>query len=182
VLEYVMMVIAAAKNTNNNDNNGVVGTDMQYADPDMTIFVGVGDGCEDNCTERRPRRRYVYHSVVLALQSKYIDVVLSTEMRESVHYDLSFPDLSSATWNLRMKYVTPGNVKPMSTHHARMLMMWYSKYDFTMGLYMCDVVLAKLVKKDLFMGKLPNQRRHTVEAFVAAHALGLPETTAAGTQ
>jgi hypothetical protein len=86
-----------------------------------------------------------------------------------------------------MKYVTPGNVEPMSTHHARMLMVWYGKDDLTMGLHMCDVhmcdvVLAQLVKKDLFMGKLRNQRRHAVEAFVAAHALGLPETTAAGTQ
>jgi hypothetical protein len=81
-----------------------------------------------------------------------------------------------------MKYVTPGNVEPMSTHHARMLMVWYGKYDFTIGLHMCDVVLAKLVKKDMFMGKLPIQRQQAVEAFVAAHTLGLPETTAADIQ
>jgi hypothetical protein len=82
VLEYVMVVIAAAKNTNGNDNNGVVGTNIRYADPDLTIFVGVGDGCVDDGTERR---RYVDHSVVLALQSKHIDAALSTGMRESVH-------------------------------------------------------------------------------------------------
>jgi hypothetical protein len=81
-----------------------------------------------------------------------------------------------------MKYVTLGNVEPMSTHHARKLMVWYGKYEFTMGLHKCDVVLTKLVKKDLSLGKLPKQRRHAVEAFVAAHTLGLPETTAAGIQ
>jgi hypothetical protein len=80
-----------------------------------------------------------------------------------------------------MKYITPGNVEPMSTHHARMLIVWYGRYDFTMGLHMC-VVLAKLVINDLFIGKSPIQRRHAVEAFVVAHTLGLPETMAAGIQ
>jgi hypothetical protein len=184
VLEFlfVMVVIAVAKKTNSDDNKCVVGANIRYADPDLTIVVGVGDGYDNNGTERHPQRRYVYHSVVLALQSKYIDAALSSGMRETVHKELSFPDLSPETWDLMMKYVTPGNVEPMSTHHARMLMVWYGKYDFTMGLHMCDVVLAKLVKKYMFMGKLPIQRQHAVEVFVEAHTLGLPETTAAGIQ
>jgi hypothetical protein len=175
-LFFVIVVIAAAKKTNSKVNNGIVGTNIRYADPDLTMIVGFGDNCDNDGTERRPRRCYVYHSVTLALQSKYIDAALSSGMRESAHKELSFPDLSPEVWDLMMKYVTPGNVEPMSTHHARMLVLLYGKYDFTLGLHMCDVVSAKLVKKDLFMGKLPNQRRYAVEAFVATHTLGLPET------
>jgi hypothetical protein len=152
-LFYVMVVIAAAKKTNSNDNKGVVGTNMQYADPELTVIVDVGNNCDNDSTERRPRRYYVYHSVVLALQSKYIDAVVSSGMHESVHKELSIPDLSPETSDLMMKYITPGNVEPMSTHHARMVMVWCGRYDFTMGLTMC-VVLVKLVKNDLLMGKL----------------------------
>jgi hypothetical protein len=84
------------------------------------------------------------------------------------------------------KHVLPGNTEPLSTDEASALPEPYGKYEFTVGPYLCDVVLAQYIQNELMYnhggaGETAVQQRRSqcVPVFVHTHALGLPQTTAA---
>jgi hypothetical protein len=66
-------------------------TPLRLSDPDLKISV-----CEEPNDDAVD---YWYNSIIIANHSQYIDAMLATPMKESETFELSFPDISPATWD-----------------------------------------------------------------------------------
>lgn len=54
---------------------------LRSAEPDLHLFVGEGD----------TQKEYLYHSIILASHSVYIDTMLVTSMKEREERTIRFP-------------------------------------------------------------------------------------------
>lgn len=139
---------------------------IRYMETDLEVTVGEGDD----------QHVYHYHSLAMALLSKYVDAMLSAPMKEGATKKIAFPDITPALWENLMKYLEPGFYELPSSEEAMTLVKYYHKYDFPSGLHLCDHILSKLIAqgyKSLGSDKI-------AEAFVCAHTHSLETATAAG--
>ncbi len=110
-----------------------------FGSPDLEVTVGKNE------------RMYHYHALLLASQSSYVDMILSSPAnKQKDKWRISFPDIEVETWELMMKYLRPAE-DFASLDDLLETIPFYDKYQFTDGLGYCDVVLSK---------RMPNAKDH----------------------
>jgi len=109
-------------------------------EPDLKVVVGSGNSTATKW----------YHSQTLATKSKYIDVMLSTAMKESSTNTITFPDIGVETWDKMMLFLdSPVSVRRMSELDVVEVAVFYEKYGFAEGTKLCDDLLADYYESSL---------------------------------
>ena len=101
---------------------------IRFSEPDLEVAVGSGE----------TRKVYMYHAVVMAIWSNYIDRMLSSDMKEGQTKKITFPDIEPSEWEAIMMYLGPGKRETPHVDEAKRLAKWFDKYEFQTGLEMCD--------------------------------------------
>jgi hypothetical protein len=134
---------------------------LKYSEPDLTVVVGSGDD----------QKTYIYHSVILAAHSDYIDTMLATPMKESETMKITFPDINPQTWEEIMEFITASNLVSMSVDKAKRALPWFDKYEFRECKAACNEIFSHFLEKRNFLAvaNLPG----VIEILGAAHEYGL---------
>jgi len=105
---------------------------QSFGSPDLEVTIG------------KSEKLYRYHSFLLASQSDYVDTILSSPAarNEQLRGRISFPDITTDTWEKMLKFLSPCEVQP-SLKDMIELIPFYDKYQFSYGLKYCDRVLSK---------------------------------------
>ena len=105
---------------------------LQCHAPNLEVTVG------------KSEKLYRYHSLILASQSDYVDTILSSPAarNEQERGRISFPDITTDTWEKMLKFLSPCEVLP-SLEDMIEIIPFYDKYQFSYGLKYCDQVLSK---------------------------------------
>ena len=107
---------------------------LRSSEPDLQIILGTGD---DVSTQW-------HHSSLLAAKSKYIDTMLSTQMREQASRTITFPDISPAVWEKMNTFLDdPLAARKMKPEDVRDIALFYDKYEFTLGCKLCEEVIVE---------------------------------------
>ena len=112
---------------------------LQSAEPDLTIVVGSDDD----------KQVYHYHSVIMAQHSKVIDTMLKNPMMESNTMTISFPEIDPEYWEKMMDFIedpVKTLTKPTNIDHASYFAETFNKYEFVLGLELCDKILVDEVE------------------------------------
>jgi hypothetical protein len=120
------------------DDTSTATTQISFSEPDLEVTVGTGE----------TREVYMYHAVVMALWSEFIDRMLTSKMKESQTKKITFPDIVPSEWEAMVVYLEPGNGQRPHVDEAKRLAKWYDKYGFHSGLAMCDRVIRDFIKSD----------------------------------
>lgn len=139
---------------------------LRSAEPDLCVFVGA------------EKKKYQYHSQIMASHSTYIDTMLATPMKESESLQISFPDLTPDLWELMVKSLDPSEVRGLSIENARKLAPPYDKYSFESGLKICDQVLSEIFKENRgFEDVKPTHDLDSlIDSYLVANDANLAET------
>ena len=106
---------------------------LRSSEPDLKVILGTGDN----------ESVLLYHSQTLASKSKYVDTMLSVPMKEREEYVISFPDISTETWELMMKFIDdPVAARKMDEKDALSLVEFYDKYEFGGGRNLCSHIIS----------------------------------------
>eukprot|EP00977_Amphora_coffeiformis_P014468 scaffold4060_cov190-Amphora_coffeaeformis.AAC.2 len=122
---------------------------LRLAEPDLRVIVGSDE-----------TKEYLYHSVILAVQSTYVDTMLASPMKESKEKVVHFPDLDPTTWESMIKFLDPLESRSMTRVDAEQIATAYDKYDFDMGRTFCDIVLSNVFKSAYIPHKTFENRNH----------------------
>eukprot|EP00977_Amphora_coffeiformis_P003953 scaffold793_cov161-Amphora_coffeaeformis.AAC.5 len=124
-------------------------------------------------------KEYLFHSVVLATYSTYIDTMLAVPMKESTERVIRFPDLKPSTWEAMMKFLHPVQSRKMTMKDTKDLAPYYDKYDFTFGRDCCDDVVQEIFDKarqQVVDGKMPDDLNALIAVYELADTAHLPKT------
>ena len=151
---------------------------LRSSDPDLKITVGGGSTA--GAGENSEAVEYSYHSSVMATHSNYIDTMLATPMQESKTYELSFPDISPATWDLMMKFLDgPVAARLITAKDVMEVAHAYDQYDFPKGRELCGHVLAEYFKT---MKTTPGDLDFLIDAILLTDAVNLEEAKNSGVE
>ena len=91
-------------------------------------------------------KEYLYHSVILASQSTFIDTKLATPLGEREEKVIRFRTLDPSTWDAMMNFLDLLESPKMTPTEAKELAPYYDKYGFTKGSKLCDIILAEVFR------------------------------------
>ena len=82
---------------------------LRSSEPDLKVILGSGDD----------QSILWYHSPTLAAKSNYIDTMLAVPMKERNEHVISFPDITTETWEQMMKFIDdPIAVRQMNVQES----------------------------------------------------------------
>ena len=111
---------------------------ISFAELDLEVTVGSGE----------TRTVYMYHALVMAIWSNYIDRMLSSTMKEGQTKKITFPEIEPHEWEAMMMYLESGKRETPHVDEAKRLAKWYDKYEFQNGLAMCDGVIHDFITSE----------------------------------
>ena len=124
---------------------------LRSSEPDLQIILGSGDDVSIQW----------HHSSILAAKSKYIDTMLSTQMREQASRKITFPDITPAIWEKMNSFLDdPLAVLNMKPEDVRDVALLYDKYEFTMGRKLCEAIILKYLNHNSLKEK---ERSYTLD-------------------
>lgn len=102
-----------------------------FGAPDLEVIIG------------KSEKLYRYHSFLLANQSEYVDTILSSPvaLKNQEAGRINFPDIDIETWEKMIKFLSPGVPHP-TLEEMIIVIPFYDKYQFTVGLKYCDDLLS----------------------------------------
>jgi len=110
---------------------------LRSSEPDLKVILGSGDD----------QSILWYHSQALSLKSKYIDTMLAVPMKEQREHVISFPDITSETWEQMIKFIDdPIAVRQMNVQDALSVIEFYDKYEFEAGRNLCSHIISDYLK------------------------------------
>ena len=112
--------------------------EIRFSEPDLEVTVGSGE----------TGTVYMYHALVMAIWSNYIDGMLSSNMKEGQTKKITFPEIAPSEWEAMVMYLEPGKGELPHVDEAKRLAKWYDKYEFQTGLAMCDRVIHDFITSD----------------------------------
>lgn len=125
---------------------------LRSTEADLRVIVG-GDPIWDN--QDGNTKVYWHYSQVLASQSRYVDTLLSTSLPTNNyknpskdHKEITFPDITPSQWERMMQYLTNSLSLVDSTVSIEDLMelvLLYDRYEFPIGIRICDKALFKMI-------------------------------------
>eukprot|EP00527_Entomoneis_sp_CCMP2396_P005771 CAMPEP_0198152674 /NCGR_PEP_ID=MMETSP1443-20131203/60790_1 /TAXON_ID=186043 /ORGANISM="Entomoneis sp., Strain CCMP2396" /LENGTH=316 /DNA_ID=CAMNT_0043818775 /DNA_START=185 /DNA_END=1135 /DNA_ORIENTATION=- len=104
----------------------------------------------------------------MAQQSKYIDVMLASPMKESQTNEISFPDIDLDTWDMMMKYLNASEARRMTVEDVLVVGEYYDQYDFVQGRLLCDQVLL-----EYFQGSKQQENEMSLDVDTMVEAITL---------
>jgi hypothetical protein len=141
---------------------------LRSCEPDLKITVGSNVGGSDAID-------YWYHASIMANHSVYIDTVLSSGMKESNTYEVSFPDIAPATWESMMKFMdNPLAGRLMTIEDVIEVGAGYDQYDFPAGRELCSHILTEYILA-LSAEEPPDNLDFCIDAILLADTLHLDE-------
>lgn len=105
---------------------------IRYAPPDLRVVVGQGD---ETCV-------FSHYALELALASSYVDAALCSNDEK----EISFPDITPAIWRNMTAYLQPRE-SPPSAKDLLNVVEYYCKYEFDLGVRLCDNEFSKTIDK-----------------------------------
>jgi hypothetical protein len=146
---------------------------LRSCEPDLKITIG-GDVGGINAVD------YWCHASVMATHSNLIDTMLSSGMKESNTYEVSFPDIAPATWESMMKFLDkPLAVRLMTVEDVMEVATGYDRCDFPAGRELCSHILAEYIHA-LSAEEPPDDLDFCIDAILLADALHLDEAKNGG--
>jgi len=147
---------------------------LRSSEPDLKVILGSGDD----------QSILWYHSQTLAAKSKYIDTMLSVDMKERNEHVISFPDITSETWEQMMKFIDdPIAARKMNEKDALSVVEFYDKYEFEGGRNLCSHIISDYLK---FPSLLDMEKKGTVnldliiDLVVTAHKANMEDALKPG--
>ncbi len=152
-------------------------TSLRSVEADLKVIVGQDTGEED---EGRETKVFWHFSQILATQSRYVDNVLSTtintgnDSNPSKHYkEIVFDGIRPEQWEGMMRFITnPLAFRSMTMSDAIELAPLYAKYEFPIGVQICDEVLGTVFMKVHNSFELEKQNT-IIDAIVLAKDINL---------
>lgn len=134
---------------------------MQSHELNLRIRIGPGSSVDQEhdskldphtttpTSEPQKSNPYVrnYHSAVMAMHSKYIDVMLASPMKEGRTNEISFPEINLETWDTMMKFLNASEARRMTVADVLIVGEFYDRYDFVQGRLLCDQVLLEYFQR-----------------------------------
>lgn len=153
-------------------------TRLRSAEPDITVIVGSEGETES----------FSYHGALLAAHSGYIDALLVSNMKESNESTIRFPEISVDTWKDIVRFLDPIKVIDEdgkvvhdlpSVEEVLELVPFFDKYQFEVGLHVCDLAIRGLAMDSYGFGTRarhanPEARGILYQAIRMAHEYDLP--------
>jgi len=166
---------------NKNDEHGRKRTSLRSAEADLKVVVGKDLGGD---TQNENMKVYWHFSQTLAAQSGYVDTLLSTSIGTNIdsnssmdHKEIFIDYVLPEQWDRMMRFITnPLALKSITIDDAMELAPIYDKYEFLLGLQICDEVLSE---KALIRSNSDNDLstvEQCVQAIVLAHDVNLRKT------
>lgn len=118
---------------------------FKWSEPDLTVILGK-DG----------KDTFRHYSLLLAIQSEYIDRLLGSSMKESETKVISFPDIEAGDWTTLIGFLNifsedGTKVPKMTVEEAIYFAPIYHKYSFHAGLALCSAVLEDTFQIDNYL-------------------------------
>ena len=130
---------------------------LRSSEPDLQIILGSGDDVSIQW----------HHSSILAAKSKYIDTMLSTQMREQASRKITFPDITPEIWEKMNSFLDdPLASRNMKPEDVRDVALLYDKYEFTMGRKLCEAIISDYLNHNSLKEK---ERSYTLDLELIIH-------------
>lgn len=112
---------------------------LKSSEPDLTVIVG----------SKGNEKQFMYHSIIMASHSVYVDTLLSSSMKESKEKVIHFDDIEPDQWVKVIAYVQDPIVAQdlMDFDEAIAFTPFYDKYDFRIGLDLCSSVVGNSIEE-----------------------------------
>jgi hypothetical protein len=88
----------------------------------------------------------------------FINVMLSSPMRESQSGRINFPNLSANVWESMICFLDPATCRQMTVKDALQVAAAYDQYNFSAGAKCCDQVLVQLFRTLMSHGHMIRMR------------------------
>lgn len=145
---------------------------LRSSEPDLRVTLKYGQPSSE--------KTYDMYAQVFARQSKFVDTMLSVEMKEKQTRTIVLHDVSSDVFENALLFLDdPSAVLSMTAQNAMKIVEFYDKYEFVAGLELCDLVLKKYVDKENARAR-PEDLDFLVDVIVAADKFQLKETKDSG--